>query len=328
MIIDTHAHLVPQAMLDALKKEIGRFPNIELLHEGDSWRMKFADGPMTRPVAAAMRDTDNRLSWMDDTSVDVQVCGGWIDAFGYELPPDEGEAWARFTNEFLLSCTDGNQRLAPIGTVPLQSGKHAARVLEDAMKDGCHGLMLGTQPHGLSGNLDDPDLDPFWEAASDLKAALFMHPMFGCGDARLADYGLINAVGRGTDTTTAIARMMFSGHFERFPGITMVLSHGGGGLPYLLARLKRNHEITPGTSDPQVAWDKLYFDSVLFDPRTMRYLADLAGADRIVLGSDYPFPIGDLDPTKAVRATKFTEDETDAILGNTAAALFHIHDHG
>ncbi len=325
MIIDTHAHFTPEAMLKALQAATGKFPNVELLAKDNAYRLAFAGGAATRPVAPKLRETAERLSWMDKTGLDAQVCGGWLDSFGYELPAEEGAAWSRFVNEHLMLGTSSSRRLAPLATVPLQSGKLAAQVLDEAMKAGFAGAMIGTQPKGSAGTLDDPDLDPFWEAASALKAVIYLHPMFGCGDTRLDDYDMINAVGRGVDTTTAIARMLFSGHFLKYPDMTFVLSHGGGALPYLIGRLARNRDIHPGEyADPVAGFAKLYFDSVLFDPRALRFLAEVAGAEKIMLGSDYPFPIGDPDPAKVVREAKLGEAPTKQILGDTAQRIFRL----
>jgi aminocarboxymuconate-semialdehyde decarboxylase len=325
VIIDTHAHFTPQPMLKALEAAAGKFKNVELLAKDNQFRLAFAGGAPTRPVAPKLRETADRLKWMDEKGLDAQVVGGWLDSFGYELPPDEGAAWSRFMNEHLMSGTHAQKRLAPLATVPLQSGKLAAQVLEEAMKAGFAGAMIGTQPKGASGVLDDPDLDPFWEAASSLKAVIYLHPMFGCGDTRLDDFDMINAVGRGVDTSTAIARMLFSGHFLKYPGMSFVLSHGGGALPYMIGRLARNRDIHPGEyADPVAGFAKLYFDSVLFDPRTLRYLAEVVGAEKIMLGSDYPFPIGDPDPTKVVKDAKLGEPATKQILGDTAEKLFRL----
>ena len=325
MIIDTHAHFTPEAMLKALQAATGRFPNVELLAKDNAYRLAFAGGALTRPVAPKLRETAERLAWMDKTGLDAQVCGGWLDSFGYELPPEEGANWSRFVNEHLMAGTNSSARLAPLATVPLQSGKLAAKVLDEAMMAGFAGAMIGTQPKGSAGTLDDPDLDPFWEAASSLKAVIYLHPMFGCGDTRLDDYDMINAVGRGVDTTTAIARMLFSGHFLKYPDMTFVLSHGGGALPYLIGRLARNRDIHPGEyADPVAGFAKLYFDSVLFDARALRFLAEVAGAEKIMLGSDYPFPIGDPDPAKVVREAKLGEAPTKQILGETALRIFKL----
>jgi aminocarboxymuconate-semialdehyde decarboxylase len=173
--------------------------------------------------------------------------------------------------------------------------------------------------------LDDGELNPFWEVASARRATIFLHPMYICGDERLNGYDLLNAVGRLTDTTIAMARLLFSGHLTRFPGVTLVVSHGGGAVPYALGRLRRNRAIhAEGCADPLDGFRRLYFDTVLFEPQALRFLCDIAGADRVVLGSDYPFPIGDPEPVRVVDDTPLTEAERRAILGETAARIFHI----
>jgi aminocarboxymuconate-semialdehyde decarboxylase len=262
---------------------------------------------------------------MDAQSIDAQVTGGWLDSFGYELPAAEGAQWSRFLNEFMIKGTEGIDRLTPLATVPLQSGALAAEVLEEAMNAGFAGVMIGTQPHGNAGNLDDPDLDPFWQAASALGATIYLHPMFGCGDPRLNGFEMMNAVGRGLDTTTAVSRLLYSGHFLKYPGLAFILSHGGGAIPYLLGRLARNHDIHANEfADPLDGFRTLYFDSVLFDPETLKFLCQLAGTDKFMLGSDYPFPIGDPQPAKVVTDAGFGESATRMILGETAARLFDM----
>ena len=325
MIIDTHAHFTPQPILDALKKDVGKFPSVELLADDGSYRLAFAGGSPTRPLSPKLRDADQRLEWMDGQSIDAQVTGGWLDSFGYELPAEEGADWSRFLNGFMMRGTEDIDRLTPLATVPLQSGKLAAQVLEEAVNSGFAGVMIGTQPHGSGGNLDDPDLDPFWQAASALGTTVYLHPMFGCGDPRLHDYDMMNAVGRGVDTTTAVSRLLFSGHFLKYSGLNFVLSHGGGAIPYMLGRLARNYDNhTDEIADPREGFKTLYFDSVLFDPETLKFLCQSAGTDKVVLGSDYPFPIGDPQPTKVVTDAGLGEPATRMILGETAARLFNI----
>ena len=325
MIVDTHAHFTPQILLKALAIEIDRFPNIDLLEEDGKFRLSFMGMSPTRPLSPKLRDTDMRIQWMDSQSIDKQVVGGWLDSFGYELPPEEGEAWSRFINEYQFIGTEDTKRLHPLATVPLQSGFRAAKVLEEAMTNGAHGVMIGTQPNGQSGNLDSSDLEPFWEAADALGATVYIHPMFGCGDARLNDYGMMNAVGRGMDTTTAVSRMLFAGHFTRFSHLKCVISHGGGALPFLLGRLKRNYDIHPDDcADPEVEFQRLYFDSVVFESDALTFLCSCCGHDKVILGSDYPFPIGDMAPLRLIEGADFDDVQKRMILGETAMKLFQI----
>ncbi len=334
MIVDIHAHYIPQKMLEALASSEVSFPNVDVMRDGDTYKLAFAGGTPTRPVMGKLRDADLRKAWMAENDIDMQVTGGWLDSFGYELPAEEGAAWSRFLSESLLEATGDAKFLAPLASVPLQDGKLAAQVLREVLAAGHKGVMIGTQPYGDSGNLDDPELDPFWEAASDLSAVIYIHPMFGCGDPRLLDYGLINAAGRGLDTTTAVARLLYAGHFLKYPGMKVVLSHGGGALAFMLGRLQHNAAIHPGQfADPTEGFRALYFDTVLSDPEALKFLAGKVDIDRLMMGSDYPFPIGDMTPCNIVHQSGFTEIDTSAILGGTAAKLFRLeggcgHSHG
>lgn len=334
MIVDIHAHYIPQKMLEALASGRVSFPNIDVMHDGDTFKLAFAGGTPTRPVMAKLCDAGMRQEWMAANGIDMQVTSGWLDSFGYELPPMEGAAWSRYLSESLLEATGDAPFLAPLASVPLQDGDLAAQGLREVLAAGHRGVMIGTQPHGDSGNLDDPDLDPFWEAASELGAVIYIHPMFGCGDPRLLDYGLINAAGRGLDTTTAVARLLYAGHFLKYPGMKVVLSHGGGALAFMLGRLQHNAAIHTGQfADPTEGFRALYFDTVLSDPEALKFLAGKVDTRRLMMGSDYPFPIGDMQPCKIVHQSGFSEIDTSAILGGNAARLFRLdggcgHRHG
>jgi aminocarboxymuconate-semialdehyde decarboxylase len=323
MIIDTHAHVVPGTMLQALRAQPRLFSSVKL-HDGEMPRMEFGGAGPGRPIQPRLADLGQRRDWLKQARLDHQLIGGWTDVYGYELPGREGADWARFYNEHMAKDAAALASLTALATVPLQDGALAARVLEEALDAGFKGAMIATQPKGTGGNLDDPSLDPFWELASARQAAIFLHPHYICGDERLAGYDLVNAVGRLADSTIAVARLLFSGHLTRFPGVSLILSHGGGALPYAFGRLKRNHAIHPDYADPTDGFRRLYFDTVLFEPRALRFLCDTVGADKIMVGSDYPFGIGDLDPCKVVDNTPFTAEERKAILGGNAMQIFHI----
>lgn len=325
MNIDIHAHFAPQEMFDDLRRNIGRFPSVEMLQSDGTFQLAFAGGKPTRPVAPRLRDTEKRLQWMSERRIDHQVSGGWLDMFGYELPADEGADWSRMINEHLLKACGNEPRITPLGSIPMQSGKRAAQVLNEAMDAGFRGFMIGAQPKGDGGNLDDPDLDPLWEAASDRGAAILIHPVFDTSDARIQKPDLVNAVARLNDMTAACARLLFSGHFIKYDGMKPVLTTGGGGLPFVIGRLVRNFQANPGKyADPEEGLRRCYFDSLVFQPAALKFLCDKVGADRIMLGSDYPFPIGDPAPVKVVEECDLSDADKSRILSGTAAEMFGI----
>ncbi len=325
MIIDIHAHFLPQLLYERFDAQAAKFPGVQLLRGEKGTRLQFPGGEPTRPISPKLSDLADRRAWMDKNGIDHQLVGGWLDSFGYELAPGEGLAWSRFINDCMREALVGETRFTPLATVPLQDGKLAAEVLGEAMEAGFGGVMIGTLPKGLGGVLDDSQLDPFWELASKLQAGVFLHPMFLCGEPRLADYDLVNAIGRVADTSIAVARLLFSGHLLKFPGMKLVISHGGAALSMVLGRLARNFTVAQGKyADPRKGFEALYFDSVVFDADALRFLAGKAGAARIMLGSDMPFPIGDVEPCKVVHAAGFAETERAAILGGNAQGVFRI----
>jgi aminocarboxymuconate-semialdehyde decarboxylase len=328
MIIDVHAHYVPQLLIDRLDQQRSQFPGIKLTREGAGVRFCFMGGETTRPMSPKLSDLNDRRGWMDKNGIDHQLMGGWLDVFGYELPAAEGLAWSRLFNDCMRESLTEEKRFTPLATVPLQDGKLAAQVLEEAMGQGFGGVMIGTLPTGNGGNLDAPALDPFWETAARLKAAVYLHPMFVCGEPRLSDYDMVNAIGRVVDTSIAVTRLLYSGHLLKYSGLKLVLSHGGAALPMVLGRLKRSHTASHGkVADPVQGFDTLYFDSVVLDTDTLKFLALKASAARIMLGSDAPFPIGDPEPCKVVEGA-FQGAERTAVLGRTAQSIFRIRPDG
>jgi aminocarboxymuconate-semialdehyde decarboxylase len=327
LIIDIHAHFIPSLLYERYDANVAKFPEVKLLRDEKGKRLQFPGSEPTRPISPKLSDLADRRAWMDKNGIDHQLVGGWLDSFGYELPSGEGLAWSRFYNDCLWEELREETRFTPLATVPLQHGELAAEVLAEAIDKGFGGVMIGTLPKGLSGNLDDPALDVFWRKASDLRVAVFLHPMFLCGEPRLADYDLVNAIGRLADTSIAVSRLLFSGHLLKFPGMKFVLSHGGAALPFALGRLARNHKIAQGKyADPRKGFEAMYFDSCVFDADTLEYLAKKAAPERIMLGSDMPFPIGDPEPAKVLEGAYFTEAQKHGILGGTAQSVFRVRE--
>jgi aminocarboxymuconate-semialdehyde decarboxylase len=316
---------VPPSLLDAIRSQAADFPSIRLIEDGGSLGFSFAGGKPTRPVSKPLTDLPGRLQWMDAQTIDRQVVAGWLDMFAYEVPAEEGARWSRLINTHLAQTAKDQPRFVPLATVPLQSGKLAAEVLREAHQAGFKGAMIGTQPKGKGGVLDDADLVPFWEAADELGSVIFIHPVFESGDDRVHDYGMANAVGRITDTLIAMSRLIYSGAVTRYGRVRIVAGIGGAALPYVIGRLRRNYSLDKDKlGDPDAALAALYYDTIVQDPRVLRFLADMVGADRIMMGSDMPFPIGDLAPLKIVAETSFSDSERAAINGGLAARLFGL----
>jgi aminocarboxymuconate-semialdehyde decarboxylase len=324
MIIDCHAHLVPPSLLDAIRSDAKSFPSIRLIEDGSSLGFSFAGGKPTRPVSKPLSDLPARLKWMDDQKIERQVVGGWLDMFAYEVPVEEGARWSRLINAHLMQTASNEPRFVPLATVPLQDGARAAEVLREAHAAGFKGAMIGTQPKGKGGVLDDASLTPFWEAADVLGSVVFIHPVFESGDDRVHDYGMANAVGRITDTLIAMSRLIYAGHVTRYVKAKIVAGIGGAALPYVIGRLRRNYSLDNKLGDPDAALAAMYYDSIVQDSRTLRYLADIVGAGRIMMGSDMPFPIGDLAPLKIVAETGFSAGQRAAINGGLAQHLFGL----
>jgi aminocarboxymuconate-semialdehyde decarboxylase len=325
MIIDCHAHLVPPSLLEAIRAEKNRFPSIRLIEDASSLGFSFAGGKPTRPVSKPLSDLSARLQWLDSNKIERQVVGGWLDMFAYEIPADEGAAWSRLINTHLAKVANDQRRFVPLATVPLQDGARAAEVLREAHGLGFKGAMIGTQPKGKGGVLDDPSLAPFWQAADELGSVIFIHPVFESGDDRVHDYGMANAVGRITDTLITMSRLIYAGHVTRYANAKIVAGIGGAALPYVIGRLRRNYSLDKEKlGDPDAALAAMYYDTIVQDPRALRYLADIVGAGRIMMGSDMPFPIGDLAPLKIVQETSFSDGERTAINGGLAKKLFGL----
>lgn len=321
MIIDVHAHFLPQILIERFAAARDAFPGVEMQRDDQGTRFRFPGTELTRPVAQKLSDLADRKQWMAANGIDHQLVGGWMDVYGYELAPAQGLAWSRFANACMQEALAGEPRFTPLATVPLQDGALAAQVLEEALAAGFGGAMIGTMPQG---RLDDPGLDAFWEAASRLQAGVFLHPMFPC-DPRLDGFEIQNAIGRIVDASIAVSRLLFSGHLLKHPGVKLVLSHGGAALPFVLGRLARAFDIAHGKlQDPARGFAALYFDTIVFDRAALEFLAAKAGTQRLLLGSDMPFPIGDLAPRKLVESLGLPPAERDAILGGTARSVFRL----
>lgn len=320
-VIDIHAHLVPSELLQSAGTT--PIPGIEVTDHGEGKYSFTIAGVTTRVLPWRLIDVMERQEWMTSAGIDVQIVGTWADLFGYRLDPDVGVAWSRMLNETLLTAVENVEGLEAFASLPMQAPEQAAAIVSELADGPFLGVTFATQISGTE--LDDPCFDVLWAALVESGLPAFLHPGYVDSNARTAAYGMVNAVGRPLDTTIAAARLLGAGIPMRFPGLKLILAHGGGAVPFILGRLKRNKEIDPEVADPQTGFAALAFDSVVFDPDALCYLVSKASADSVMLGSDYPFPIGDHSPVDVVENARCLESaDRRSILGDAARALFDL----
>jgi len=327
MSIDVHAHAVPAELLDALAADGSDF-GIELTPDR---RAVIAGGTPTMAIRHDLVDFDSRLAAMDRAGIELQVLSSWINLTAYGLDPSQGARWSRRVNESLAAeagRTPG--RFLALATAPLQHPEMAAAELRYATDElGMVGVEIATTVDGV--DLVSADLDPFWEAAAERASLVLLHPLEPLAGIDLKRHFLDNMIGRPAETTIAIARLVMAGLFDKYPELRVCVVHGGGFLPYQVGRMQRGWEAMPRlaatdlTTPPREVINRLYFDTILHNPQALRYLIDLVGAERIALGTDYPFEAGDPDPIKTLDSVPgLAGQEREWIVSKTAKKLIGL----
>lgn len=317
--VDVHGHAMPDKLLRALNAGDLAIDGVGVRADGDGYKMRFANGPWSRTVPAGLWDRSMRSTWMHERGIAHQVVSPWTDALGYQLPTRLGRDWSARLNEALLEQFHDEPGVSVLGTVALQNPRTAAPDLATVAQLGMPGITIGTRINGRE--LDDPQLTEFWVAANELQMVVFLHPEYDTRP-RYRPYGLANGLVRGLDTADALARLLYSGIPARYPAAKIIAPHGGGALPYLLGRVVSNWRTAQTPWDPRDSFARLYFDSIVFDARALSFLLELTDADQVMLGSDYPFPAGDLDPRRVVAESSADAHQAQVILSGVASRVF------
>lgn len=253
---------------------------------------------------------DIRIREMDSTEVSIQVLSTIPVLFNYWANADDGYETSRFFNDHIAeTAAKTPDRFIGIGTVPLQDIDYSVREMERCMKElNMPGLEIGSNINGK--NLSDPLFFPFYEAAEQAGCALFVHPWEMMGEAQMQQYWLPWLVGMPAETSRAICSMIFGGVFEKFPRLRVAFAHGGGSFPFTLGRIEHGFEVRPdlvavdNQKNPRDYLGHFWVDSLVHEKKAMEYLIDLFGDDKICLGSDYPFPLGEHYPGRLIEKMK------------------------
>lgn len=322
MKIDIHTHIMPDKMPNWVQK-FGYGEFIHLEHRNCKACMMKGD-KLFREVEENCFDVTLRRKEMDETEVSVQVLSTIPVLFNYWAKPADGHETSRFLNDHIAdSVAKGAERFIGIGTVPMQDVDLAIKEMERCVSElKMPGLELGSNING--NNLSDQKFFPFYKRAEELGCALFIHPWEMMGENKMQKYWLPWLVGMPAETSRAICSMIFGGVMEQFPKLRIAFAHGGGSFPLTIGRIEHGFNVRPdlvaidNEINPRDYIGKFWIDSLVHDEKAMKYIIDVMGEDKICLGSDYPFPLGEHHPGKLIEEMKFEKDLQEKLLYKNA----------
>lgn len=324
--IDIHTHILPPE-IPKFKEQFGYDGFIELrpcqgCTDVDMYNDK---GQFFRRVQRNAFHADARIKDCEKTGVHVQVLSTVPVMFSYWAKPQDGLTVAKYLNDHLAGVVSDNpKKFIGLGTLPLQSPDLAVKEIERGVRElGLKGFQIGSHVNGW--NLSDRELHPVYAACEELGAALFVHPWEMMGQDRMPKYWLPWLVGMPAETSLAICSMIFGGIFQKFPRLRVAFAHGGGAFPYTLGRIQHGFDSRPDLCavdnkiSPREHLGQFYFDSLVHDQRALEYLIELVGVEKICLGSDYPFPLGEEHPGALIESLSLDKESAEWL--NSRSAL-------
>lgn len=324
MKIDLHTHVLPESWPE-LRERYGYGGFVQLRPTEDGKARMEIDGQCFRVIESNCWSAARRIEECDRAGVDVQVLSTVPVMFAYWARPEHAHDLSRLLNDHIAGMVrDHPRRFVGLGTVPMQDPDRAIEELERCVGElGLAGVQIGS--HVNDWNLDQPELDPLFRRAEALGCGVFVHPWDMLGRERMANYWLPWLVGMPTETTLAICSMIFGGVLERAPRLRVAFAHGGGSFPATLGRIAHGFAVRPdlvavdNPVSPESYVHRLYFDSLVHDGRALRFLIERVGAERIALGSDYPFPLGEALPGALIESLEqLSAGQRDRLLAGTA----------
>lgn len=323
--IDTHTHVLTEETAGLLRKEAPKVP-VTITPIDSEFATLDVGGVAYRPFPRGGFDIAHRLRDMDAMDVDVQVLSATPQTYLYNQDASLGAVTSAIQNDQIAKLVKENpQRFRGIATLPMQAPDKAADELKRAMtRLGLRGTMFASNIMGK--NLDDPSFEPVWATAEELGAFVFIHPNNVAGADRMKSYYLNNLIGNPLDTTIGAACLYFGGVLDRHPKLAVVLAHGGGFTPYQAARWEHGWQVRPEpkkniSKRPTNIAKRFYYDTILHSAPVLEFMIEHVGADRVMLGSDYPYDMGMMDCVKHVRGLNISDADKATILSTRAQAL-------
>ena len=322
LTIDIHTHILPEHIPN-YKEKFGYGGFVTLEHHKPCCARMMIDDKFFREINDDCWDADRRIADCHKHGVDVQVLSTVPVMFSYWAKPTDALELSIFLNDHIAGIVHKYpKRYVGLGTIPLQSPELAIKELERCKKIGLAGVQLGS--HVNDWNLNDEHLFPVFQACQELEMSVFIHPWDMMGQQKMQKYWLPWLVGMPAETSLAICSMIFGGIFERLPNLKVAFAHGGGAFPSTIGRIEHGFECRPdlvaidNQVNPRNYLGKFWLDSLVHDPKMLHYIVDLMGANRIALGSDYPFPLGENIPGKLIKESTFSQEIKESLLHRSA----------
>lgn len=324
MKIDIHTHILPPE-IPKFKDKFGYGGFIELHQNCGCNNADMVDdsGKFFRKVDENCYEPKARLVDCEEHKVDVQVLSTVPVMFSYWTKPQDGEYVSQFLNDHITGVVEDNpKRFIGLGTLPMQDPKLAVKELERCKSIGLAGIEIGS--HINEWNLSDEALLPVFEACESLDMAVFVHPWDMMGKDRMEKYWLPWLVGMPAETSLAICSMIFGGVFERFPNLKTCFAHGGGSFPMTIGRIEHGFNVRPDLCaidnkiNPKEYLGKFWIDSLVHDEKVLDYIVEVMGEDKICLGTDYPFPLGELAPGSLIEGSSLSDSVKEKLLSDNA----------
>lgn len=323
MIVDAHNHVIPEAIVSFLEKDVEAF-GVKVDGVGEGRRLIHREG-FAYPMFKEFLDPVEKLRKLDANGFDKAVISPSPTLFFYRIESKRNAEFVRRLNEEIASFVGfAPDRLIGMGTLPMQSPEDAISEIDYLVDElGIRSVMIGTHIDGVQ--LADPGLRPVLRHAAKRDVFILTHPYYFGSKHGLEPYYLTNLIGNPLDTTIMAAHLIFGGVMEEIPDLKICLSHGGGFAPYQVGRLvhgsKVRQEAQSVNASPKELLKRFYFDTITHDPEALRYLIEFAGADHVLMGTDIPFDMADLKPLETLKASGASASEHSLIAGENAIRL-------